>query len=385
MSTRILVIDASHTIQDMFATHFRSIDMIAAYVSERERAFEVLEAERYDYIVCDSETSGLKALDLIGVIAMLPYDPGLILIGSALEEDFPHVQATALAHSINLLAVFERPLSEEAFLAAFKDIAYVRANRTIGSETVLAESEFMRGLMTDGLAAVFQPKKDMKSGKIIGAECFARWQAPSGGLLGAGAIVKLAREQGHMDLLAYRMIELAFKIKGGWTEKAKDTKIWVNVSSENLRNTDFADVVSGLADQYHVKSNEVTLEVTESDLDFDQKTPLETLKLLKERGFNLALDDFGAGYAVLLEMEDIPFDEVVIDRKFLARALKDASAHIILESAISLAHKLDMTCTLEGVESDDHLQLVNILGADYAQGFLIGKPMSEEDFLSIIA
>ncbi|UTW54890.1 EAL domain-containing protein [Kordiimonas sp. SCSIO 12610] len=384
MSTRILVIDASHTIQDILSQHFRPTNVIAAYVSDRERAFEVLEAERYDYIICDSETSGLKALDLIGVVAMLPYDPGVILIGSALEEDFPQVQSLALAHSINLLAVLERPIDTQAFLGAFHDVASVRSNRVVGSETVLSEAEFMRGLMTDGLAAVFQPKKDIKTGKIVGGECFARWQAPGGGLLGAGAIIKLAREQGHMDLLAYRMIELAFKLKGNWEGALKGAQIWVNVSSENLRNMDFADVVSGLADQYQINAGEVTLEVTESDLDIDRHEPLETLKLLKDRGFKLALDDFGAGYATLLEMDTIPFDEVVIDRKFLSRALKDKSARLILESAIELTHKLDMVCSLEGVETAEHLQLVQDLKADYAQGFLIGKPMPEDKFLKTL-
>jgi EAL domain-containing protein (putative c-di-GMP-specific phosphodiesterase class I) len=384
VSTRILVIDATHTVQEILSQNFRATSMVAAYVSNRERAFDVLEAERYDYIICDSESSGLKALDLIGVIAMLPYDPGLILIGSALEEDFPQVQSLALAHSINLLAVLERPIEKQAFLAAFSDIANVRSNRTIGSETVLSESEFMRGLMTDGLAAVFQPKKSVKTGQIIGGECFARWKAPGGGLLGASAIVKLAREQGHMDLLAYRMLELAFKIKGGWQGQAKSAQIWVNVSSENLRNLDFVDVVSGLADQYHIDTSEVTLEVTESDFDVDRHEPMETLRLLKKRGFKLALDDFGAGYATLLEMDEIPFDEVVIDRRFLLRAMKDPAARLILESAIDLTHKLTMMCTIEGVETEEHAAMVGELNVDYTQGFLIGKPMDEQQFLATL-
>ncbi|MEX0298700.1 MAG: EAL domain-containing protein, partial [Kordiimonas sp.] len=243
------------------------------------------------------------------------------------------------------------------------------------------ESEFMRGLMTDGLAPVFQPKVNAQTGEVDGAEAFARWRAPGGGLLGAGAVVRVAREKGYMDVLTYRMLELALEQQGAWRREGQDVKLSINVSSDNLRKEDFAEVVSGLADQFEVDPKFVRLELSESDFQVSERIPLEVLSRLHLRGFGLSLDDFGTGFASLLRLQSIPFDELIIDREFISRAEESDTAKIILESAIDLAHKLKLKCTCEGIENEQQLAFVKGLGADIVQGYHIAKPMTPTEFL----
>lgn len=177
------------------------------------------------------------------------------------------------------------------------------------------------------------------------------------------------------------MLELALEQQGKWKRQGQLVKLSINVSSENLRKEDFPDVVSGLAEQFEVEPSMVRLEVNESDFQVDERVPLEVLARLHERGFGLSLDDFGAGFASLMRLKEIPFDELIIDREFVGRAIEDKVACTILESAVDLAHKLDLTCTCEGIEDIEHLSLVRELGADIVQGYMIGKPMSHEEFL----
>lgn len=381
MSKRILVVDDSATMRDMLTQYLQSGDYAVSTANSGMQALDLLKTERYDIIITDLEMPELDGFGLIRAISELDWDPGLILVTQHSERSLHSARELALAYSVNLLGTLSKPIDRDELRATLNEVASTRSSSRQGSETVLAESEFMRGLMTDGLAPVFQPKINVATGKLAGAETFARWRAPGGGLLGAGAVVRVAREKGYMDVLTYRMLELAMEQQGKWRRDGQDIKLSINVSSVNLRKEDFADVVSGLAEQFEVDPKMVRLELAESDFYVDERIPLEVLSRIHLRGFGLALDDFGTGFASLMRLQSIPFDEMIVDREFICRAKSDKIARIILESAIELSHKLGLTATCEGIEDEDHLQMVKGLGADTVQGYHIGKPMAADEFL----
>ena len=381
MSKRILVVDDSATMRDMLTQYLQAGDYMVATASSGDQALELLKTEKYDIIITDLEMPDMDGYGLIRSISELDWDPAVVLISQHDERSLHSARELAMAYSVNLLGSLTKPVDKTELIAALNEVATTRSASYSGSETILAESEFMRGLMTDGLAPVFQPKVDVKTGKLVAAEAFARWRAPGGGLLGAGAVVRVAREKGYMDVLTYRMLELALEQQGKWKREGKIVPLSINVSSENLRKEDFADVVSGLAEQFGVEPNLVRLELAESDFQVDERIPLEVLSRLHIRGFGLALDDFGTGFSSLMRLQSIPFDEMIIDREFIGRAKDDKIARIILESAVDLSHKLGLTCTCEGIESEAHLEMARELGADMVQGYHIGKPMSPDELL----
>lgn len=345
------------------------------------QASDIMKTERFDVVVATHQMADFDGFGLIEAISSLDLQPSIILVC----DDDPIVRQKirdhAMAYSVDLLGTLSSPVNRDDLNAALRDVASLGGSDSEGARTGLAETEFMRGLMTDGLSPVFQPKINLRNGKVVGAEAFARWNAPGGGLLGAGAVIKIAREKGYMDVLTYRMLELALQQQGKWRREGKDVPLSINTSSENLRKTDFADVVSGLAEQFGVDPSMVRLEVTEADFEIDERVPLENLARLHARGFGLGLDDFGAGFAPLMRLKAIPFDELVIDRIFLTRAAEDQTARIIFEAAIDLARKLNLASTVEGIETVGQLTMAKELGADIAQGYLIGKPMSASEFL----
>ncbi|MCJ9429427.1 EAL domain-containing response regulator [Kordiimonas marina] len=381
MTKRILVVDDSATMRELLMQYLRSGDYMVSGAENGVQALEILKTEQYDYIITDLLMPDMDGFALIRAISELDWDPGIILMTQQDERSLAAARELALAYSVNLLGTLAKPIDKDVLLNMLTEVAETRPKGRKSTETVLAETEFMRGLMTDGLSPVFQPKVDLRTRTVAGAEVFARWRSPSGGTLGAGAVVKAAREIGHMDVLTYRMLELAMEQQGKWRREGQEIALAVNVSSENLRKPDFADVVTSLAEQYEVEPKFIRLEVTESDLEVDTRVPLEVLSRLHVRGFGLALDDFGTGFASLMRLQTIPFDELVIDRLFLARAQENKVARTILETAVELAHKLELTCTCEGVETAEHLAMIKDLGADIAQGYFLGKPMSASEFL----
>ncbi|WP_417451350.1 EAL domain-containing protein [Kordiimonas sp.] len=381
MSKRILVVDDSATMRDLLIRYLQGSDNMVAGADSGAQALDLLKTERYDVIVTDLAMPELDGFGLIRVISELEWDPSVILLTGHDARTLQAAKELALAYSINLLGTLTKPVDKDMLLHMLSDVADTRTQGRTGTETVLAESEFMRGLMTDGLSPVFQPKIDLRTGKLAGAEVFARWRAPNGGYLGAGAVIKAAQEKGHMDVLTYRMLELAMQQQGRWRKQGLEVALSINVASDNIRKPDFADVVTGLAEQFEVDPGMVRLEVTEADLDVDVRVPLEVLSRLNLRGFGLSLDDFGTGFASLMRLKTIPFDEIVVDRMFISRAGEDETARIILQSAIELSHKLELRCTCEGVETEEQLKIVRALGADYAQGYLLAKPMTADEFL----
>lgn len=381
MSKRILAVDNSAQLQEALTGFLRGMDFLVAGANGASQAFDILKTERFDVVVAAHLLSDSDGFKLIEAISTLNYSPSIILVhdGDALERQ--RIREHALAYSVDLLGSLSAPITRDAIRSALSDVANLGGSDMEGARSGIAESEFMRGLMTDGLSPVFQPKVNLRNGKVVGAEAFARWNAPGGGLLSAGAVIKVAREKGYMDVLTYRMLELALQQQGKWRKEGKDVPLSINASSENLRKTDLADVVTGLAEQFDVEPSKVRLEITESDFEVDQRVPLENLGRLHARGFGLGLDDFGGGFATLMRLDSIPFDELVIDRAFLARASEQKTARLIIESAVDLAKKLGLTATVEGVETEAQLRFAKEIGADVAQGYFIGKPMSANEFL----
>ncbi|RMB04639.1 EAL domain-containing response regulator [Eilatimonas milleporae] len=375
MNKRILVVDTSVSVRDILGQQLRQAGYHVAVAESGQQAADILGTESFDIIVSAAQVSPGNLYDLMRVVADLAYEPALVLVSGADEHALDTARALALAYSINLLGVLRRPVEGHALLALLDGVANVQGARGEGGNAVLAEAEFVRGLMADGLAPIFQPKVRLRDGTLAGVEVFARWKSPQGGMLGAGAILRLARERGYMDILTYRMLELAAEVQARWVAEGRQIEMAVNVTIDNLRKDDFAETVVGVIEQWSLPPHLMRLELSEADLDIDADGPIEVLKYLSGRGVRLGLDDFAAGYAPLIALKDIPFDEMIVDRRFARRAAADKRARIVLEEAISLAHRLDMSCTCEGIESTDQLAIVAAIGADTVQGYHVAKPM----------
>ena len=377
---KLLLIGHARDVVNAMQPHIGAEDIVFATADTVAHARELLETERYNAVIFDLEQEASSFDDLADAIATATSNPGLILIADQGSRKFYDSNEAALSLSLNVLAQVARPVTASAILEALTGIATTTSGGA-DADTVLSEPEFLRGLVSDGLAPIFQPKLDIKQAKLVEAEVFARWKAPSGGLLGAGAIIKMARAQGHMTVLTYRMLELALAEQAKWSREGQSLPIGVNIAFETLYEEDFLDVVTGLAEQYGVAPSSLRLELTEAEMDGGLEKPFAMLEKLKKAGFGLALDDFGTGFATLLDVPSIPFDEIIIDRRFVASATTEKRARIILESAINLAKQLGLRVTCEGVETEEQLRLIADLGADCAQGYLIGKPMSPHEFL----
>lgn len=224
------------------------------------------------------------------------------------------------------------------------------------------------------LSLVYQPKIELASGALCGVEALMRWRHPEHGYVGPDSFIAAAERLGAIDMLTDWAFETALGQLVSWRAAGLVTGCAVNVSPLNLDRSDLPDFVEALAAQHGVPADDLTIELTETAA---QKTVrlMEAVTRFRLKGMHISLDDFGIGYSSLAQLQRLPFDELKIDKSFLADADRARDSRIIIKSIIDLAHNLGLQVTAEGVETAAAMDLLVALGCDKAQGYYIAKPM----------
>jgi diguanylate cyclase len=232
-----------------------------------------------------------------------------------------------------------------------------------------------RALERDELVLHYQPKADLHTGNVLGAEALVRWQHPAHGLLGPGEFVPLAERTGLIHPLTRWVLDAALRQAAEWRRAGHHLSMSVNVSTRSLLDREFPDQVADRLTAWQVPATSLVLEVTESAVMADPALALEILGRLHALGVGLALDDFGTGYSSMAYLKALPVDELKVDRSFVGQMATSNSDAVIVRSTIDLGHNLGLHVVAEGVENQATWEELAALGCDTAQGYHLGRPM----------
>jgi EAL domain-containing protein (putative c-di-GMP-specific phosphodiesterase class I) len=208
----------------------------------------------------------------------------------------------------------------------------------------------------------------------------ARWRHPSRGLLQPAAFLGLVADAGLMGPFTMSVLDQAFIQQTKWSEQGYDLGVSVNISAASLRDEELPDKVGALISTHRINPARITLELTEDSFIADPEQALVVLERLRALGVDLSIDDFGTGFSSLTYIRRLPVSELKLDRTFLTGAPRDKRAVSVIRSTVDLAHSLGLRIVAEGIENLDALALVDDLGCDAAQGYLMGRPVSAQDF-----
>ncbi len=231
-----------------------------------------------------------------------------------------------------------------------------------------------RAIGNHKLALDYQPKLDLRTGRIEGVEALLRWRLGDGSMVPPADYIPLVEPTAVMEELTMHVFELAARQSAAWAEQGIDLDIAVNISACNLCEGDLPDRLARLTAAHGRHPASFTLEVTESAMSQRPDRELDTLKALRARGFKLSIDDFGTGESSLSRVGAIEFQEVKIDRSFM-RQLDDRGDPTLVARIIDLAHALGARAVAEGVESEAAAHHLTRLGCDAMQGFHLARPM----------
>ena len=235
-----------------------------------------------------------------------------------------------------------------------------------------------RAIDEESLSLAYQPKIELGSGRVVGVEALARWRDEELGDVPPSDFIPLAERGGMIDALTQSVCRRAVTQLAAWRGQGFSLSIAINVSALTLRDVGLPDSIERLCRLQDIPCEEVTVELTETAAQHDVHL-LDTLTRFRIKGFCVALDDFGTGYSSLLQLRQLPFTELKIDRSFIHDVATAEDSRLIVKSVVDLSHALGLIAVAEGVEDEETLRVLVGLGCDQVQGFFIARPMPAKE------
>ena len=249
------------------------------------------------------------------------------------------------------------------------------------------ESELRRAISNDEIEVHYQPICYFHTLEVAGFEALARWRHPTQGLLPPLQFIELAEKAGLITEIGQIVLSMAARQLGIWQRVLRRDKFFfvaVNVSATQLMHKDFLKQVQDVINRETLSLGSLKIEVTESVIMRQPQKAAKLLQQLRSLGVGLSCDDFGTGFSSLSSLRDFPFDTLKIDRSFIDPETYDDRSATIIATITDLAHRLNMVVVAEGIETQDQIDNLALLGCDLGQGYLIGQPITATEVAAIL-
>lgn len=239
---------------------------------------------------------------------------------------------------------------------------------------VVLRADLRRAIERKEIMLYYQPQASLTTGEITGLEALARWQHPARGWVPPNTFIPIAERMGLIKPLTNQLLELAARDSASWAPQ-HEIPVAVNVSMRNLTDARFPDQLEAAVRTGQVTPERLKLEITESAIMADPGRVLEAVNRLRSLGIRFAIDDFGTGYSSLTYLQNLPVEEIKIDRSFISQLLSDQGSAAIVRATIELAGSIGLDVVAEGVEDEETWRQLGQLGCSAAQGYFLSRPM----------
>lgn len=256
--------------------------------------------------------------------------------------------------------------------------------KSITDARLQMEKSLYRALQEDEFEVYYQPQNNDK-GEIIGAEALLRWYDKDMGYVSPMEFISVAEDIGLIHDIGRIVLKQATQQVANWCEQGiwqEDWRISINVSPMQFSHASLIDDITFALDQSGLPAHLMDIEITENTLMTDFDGALRKMEQIRELGISLSIDDFGTGYSSLKYLKDLPIDRLKVDQSFVRDLIADKDDYAIVLAIIAMANALSLNVLAEGVETDEHLRQLKLMGCYTYQGFYFGRPMCAKDFCS---
>jgi EAL domain-containing protein (putative c-di-GMP-specific phosphodiesterase class I)/ActR/RegA family two-component response regulator len=350
-------------------------------------ALKVLLAHSVDVALIDLEMPIMDGVELLRSIAQEKCAKSVIILSAKDPILIASVGTMAEADGLHVLGTFQKPLQRDLLETSL--LRYVRELKTADVSEAAPQSDvtvidFCNALDAGEITLAYQPKLTVQGLILRGVEALARWKHPQKGNISPAVFIPLAERHGLIDTLTRELLVVAFKQKQEWQQYGLRFHLAFNLSPLSLADSGLSDWLLELAQQYSIPPEEITLEVTENALLGELACAIRTLARLRLKGFNIAIDDYGTGFANAQQLSRVPATELKIDRSLIHQVSTRPQQGTILASTVDLAKNLKLVTVAEGVETLEDYKILVALGVDQVQGFYFSKPLFPNDLLEWI-
>lgn len=387
-NSQILLIDDDPTQIAILTAYFASIGIQDIHSAiDGSQAKNILETQEtpFDFIFTDLGMPNTDGFELLKYLGANSFTGKVIIISGHEHILLESASSLGKMYGLAIIGQIRKPLTKQALdrLTAETDTlktSGVRSNQPTIDPNHISEAIYNREIIPH-----YQPKVDLLSGRIIGAEALARWIDPQHGVISPATFLPVAEECGLMSQLTMSIFHQTMADYKNNMEAWTGKKISVNLTPDLLQTASLPNTLENMVSEYGLKVSSICIEITESGIiDFDP-TVVEVLSRLRIKGFDLSIDDFGTGAANIANLKAFPYNELKIDQSFVNNVLTDAFSAETVRTSISLARQLGLRIVAEGIENEDVLKYVKSKGIDQAQGYLFSKPVPAADITRMFA
>ncbi len=249
----------------------------------------------------------------------------------------------------------------------------------------MLKSKLRRAIERDEFVVRYQPKVDLRDGRVIGAEALLRWRVPGHGDIPPSQFIPIAEESNLINAIGQWVLErVCLDFRALRVHVADPGRISLNLSLKQLKQASFILSCRSVFEHYQVPTRNFELEITETTLMADPRRTVQMLKQLHDMGLHLSIDDFGTGYSSLSALQQFPIGTLKIDQSFVRDAADDPSDAILVRTNIEMGHRLGMQVGAEGVESQRQLEFLRSCRCNVAQGRLFGETRTIEELVQLM-
>ncbi len=252
-------------------------------------------------------------------------------------------------------------------------------------ERLMTKSKLKRSFERDELLVHYQPKYNLETGEVFGAEALVRWELPERGVILPADFIPIAEETNLIIEIGEWVLDKVCEDFRYWQRSVSSPgRVSVNLSLKQLRQRNFIQRISAIMRSYEVSPTSLELEITETTLMEDTDRTIKLLDELYALGLHLAIDDFGTGYSSLSALQQFPISTLKIDKSFVRHVSTSADDATLVGTIVQMGQNMHMDVVAEGVENEEQLSFLQSINCTYAQGLLFGDPMSSDNYLELL-
>ncbi|HEX4858210.1 MAG TPA: EAL domain-containing response regulator [Usitatibacteraceae bacterium] len=361
----------------------------AAHVFEAEDGQAALDllsdlAEPIDIVITDLNMPEMDGMELARHVGELGKRSAMILCSALDKSVIDSVGTMVEMYGIPLLGVIEKPTTAgklEATIARY-DLVRGALREVDVAQPIVTLAEIEAGLKGREFLPFFQPKVELATLRVVGAEALARWRHPRLGIITASEFARTMEENGTIEDLTWIILSQSAQACAEWHHAGIPISVAVNISQVSLGNVDLAEQITACIEQHRLEPRHLLIEITESATAVNVRHAIENLARLRMRGFRLSIDDYGTGYSSMQQLTRIAFNELKIDRSFISHCGAAGSDRVVLESSLEIARRLNLVSVAEGIETREEFRTLKELGCDQGQGYFFARPMKNNDFVA---